>query len=424
MKTGTLLKKKTTSFNDSDTGEAQDPGLDTAWDIVMAGFVIVSIMFGTYYCYAVFLIPMKEDLGWSRMMLSGVISLYMICHGFFGVIMGNLSDRYGPRWIAAISVVFVALGYCLIATVTTPLSLYIYFGIVVGIGMGGAYVPPISTVTKWFTIRSGIALGIVMAGVGVGQILMPPLIRYLINIYGWRNSFFIMGLIVLVIGFPAAMFLRRPPMKPEPESNIKENLNQDHDYSVMEAIRTPSFFILLSLFIALVFGVIIIMTHLVSHVIDCGFDKVAAAFVVTIIGASGIVGRIIMGGFSDRFGTKMSLPLCLLLQAILLFNLVVFKSLGSFYLIAALYGLGYGGTLPIIIKMSSEFYGITSSGTILGILIFGATSVGALGAPLAGRIYDVTGNYSIAFLIGGIVLSMAVIMSLFLNGPKKKQILQ
>jgi len=408
--------------------EAGRKDIIQAWAIVTAGFFLVFILYGTYYSFGVFVKPMSMSLGWSRATTTGVVSVYMILHGIFSIITGRLADRYGPRFIVTISALLVALGYGLSFRINAPWHLYTYFGLLVGIGMGAAFVVPVSTVTKWFTYNRGLALGIVAAGVGGGQVILPPLMRYMITEFGWRASFAIMGIMVCVVGIPAALFLRNPSRNMVYLPNGKAHgarinsagmTKPQDDWSVTEAIKTSSFHLLLCIFITLIFGIVIVTTHLVAHVEDIGIDPLRAAYVLTLIGGSGILGRIIIGRACDKIGSKTMLASCMIVQALLLFSLIRAENLWAFYVIATLFGLTYGGAIPAIIMRSSEFFGISSSGTIFGALICGSTAGAAIGAPFAGYIYDVTGGYSIAFLTGGIVLTVGSVLSFIVKPPKK-----
>jgi len=396
---------------------------DNAWDVVLAGFFLVMLLYGSYYCFGVFLKPILSELGWNRALTSGAIAVYMFIHGASGILMGYLSDKYGARWVTSVSTIIIAMGYYFMSKITEPVHLYLSFGVIVGFGMGAAYVPPITAVTRWFVLKRGLAIGIVAAGVGVGQIIFPPCTRYLITTYGWRTSLIIMGLFIGVIGFPVTMFFREPSVNilERPDNNIQKENNKliNKDYRLKEAVKTPAFTLLLGIFVTLIFGLTIVTTHLVAHMDDMGFGHIQAAFVLTLIGGSGIIGRIAIGGAADRYNSKNLLPASLMLQAILLFSLIRANTLQEMYIVATLYGLGYGGTLPLIIKKNIDFFGTAYSGTIFGVLIFGGTSAGAIGAPYAGYIYDKTGYYSAAFLTGGIILSIGAILSILLKSPKK-----
>jgi len=392
------------------------------WIIVFSGFVLIFVLYGSYYCFGVFLKPMCKEMGWTRAVTTGAISLYMVVHGGFSIIMGSLSDKYGPRPVVLISTIAVALSYSLISFITQPWHLYVCLGILVGTGMGAAYVPPVSTVTKWFVQNRGLTLGIVASGVGVGQMILPPLMKYMIATYGWRISFLIMGAIILIVGIPASLLLKHPDNGIDDYDNKQYQQNPVSDknniWSVKNAVKTSSFHLLMIIFMTLVFGISIILSQLVAHAEDIGIDPIKAAFILTLIGAGGIIGRITIGGLADRLGNKSMLPLCLIPQCFLFLTLLWANELWEFYTIAAFYGLTYGGTLPNILLMNARFFGVTSSGYIYGILIFGATTGGALGAPIAGYIYDITGHYDMAFIAGGIILLTGSMLSFIIKPPK------
>ena len=385
-----------------------------------AGFFLILVLYGSYYSFGVFLKPMITDLGWTRAMTAGVVSVYMVVHGVSSVITGSLSDKYGPRLIVGFCTLIVAIGYIMISCVKIPQHLYIYFGLMVGTGMGAAYVPPVAAVTRWFTSRSGLAIGIVASGVGFGQMIYPPLIRYLISSYDWRTAFVIMGVIIGAIGLPAALLLKHPRENSATRITKKEQIAMPEFQNGMiarQAVRTLPFLILLYIFMALLFGISTIMSHLVAHLEDLGFDPMRAAFIITLIGAGGIIGRIMIGGVADRVGNKIMLSLCLIIQMLLFFVLIFAEKLWVFYLVGACYGLSYGGSIPNIIILNSKFFGIGSAGKIFGILFFGAMLGGAAGAPIAGYVYDITNKYSVAFFIGGILILIASMLSIIIKPP-------
>ncbi len=402
--------------NNHDNSRSKGIGSRSSWIVVAAGFVLVLILYGTYYSFGVFLKPMLDDLGWSTTMTTGATSLYLVVHGTLAIVMGHLSDKYGPRWVVAAGTILIALGYILISQISAPWHLYLYLGVMVGIGMGAAYVPPLATVAKWFVTRRGLVLGIVAAGVGVGQIIMPPLLKYLITESGWRDAFIFMGVITCIVGIPAALLLKNPP---DNETNEVNDAEFQDNWPVRKAIGTSSFWLLLIIFVALVFGTNIVMTHLVAHIEYNGFDPIPAAITLTLIGFSGIFGRIISGGGADRFGNRAMAAVCLGLQVLVFGMLIWIDQLWLFYMTGVIYGLGYGGTLPLVIKMSSEFFGTGSAGVIFGIILFGGSIGGAIGVPLAGYIYDVTEDYALAFMISAIVITAAFVINLFLKPPRE-----
>lgn len=391
-----------------------------SWVILFSAFLLILILYGSYYCFGVFLKPMCEELGWSRAVTTVAISVYMVVHGGSSIIMGSISDKYGPRIVVFISVIAVAFSYCFIYFISAPWHLYVCLGIMVGISMGSAYVPPVSTVARWFLKNRGLALGIAASGVGVGQMVLPPAIRCMIATYGWRWSFVIMGLIILVVGIPASLMIKHPDNNTDNSASDSRNQISDgkNVWKVKNAVKTSSFHLMLIIFMALVFGISIILSQLVAHAEDLGIHPIKAAFILTLIGCGGIVGRIVMGGLADRVGSKLMLPLCLIPQSFLFLSLIWVNKIWTFYLVAGFYGVTYGGALPTILLMNTKFFGVSTSGAIYGILLFGATTGGAFGAPIAGYIYDITGNYDMAFIAGGIVLLSGFVLSLIVKPPK------
>ncbi len=393
-------------LHDSDNSNTLYPG----WIVVTAGFFITLILYGSYYSYGVFKTPIRDELGWSDSVYSGAHALYLIIHGVLAIILGRLCDKYGPQWVVAFGTLLIALGYGLTSQVDQPWQFYLCLSFLLGIGMGAAYVPPLVTVAKWFSNRRGLALGVVASGVGVGQITLPPFFEYLIGEFGWRDSFIVLAIMACMIGIPSAFFLRNPIVDVEKETET----------SAVEAMRTKSFWFLLWIFASLVFGTNIVMQHVVDHIKDNGIIGIPASLYITVIGASGIVGRIASGRIADNVRNKIVAAVCLTLQIVAFSWLFDADKLWEFYIIAALYGLGYGGTLPLIVKMSSEFFSTSSGGTIFGVLLAGASLGGASGVFFTGLIHDNTGEYTWAFFMAGIVIVIAAVVNLILNPPEEK----
>ena len=391
--------------------EVRGNGIYHGWVVVAAGFVLVLILYGAYYSFGVFKNPILDDLGWSDTAYSGAHAVYLVVHGILAIILGRFSDKYGPRWVVAFGVILIALGYGLISQINAPWQFYIYLGLLIGIGMGAAYVPPLVTVAKWFDARRGLALGVAAAGVGVGQIALPPLLKLLINEIGWRDSLLVMAAMTCVLGIAAALVLKNPP----------NPTNNEIEIPTRKAIKTQSFWFLLCVFACLVFGTNMIMQHLEPHVEDSGIGDIPSALVITIIGISGICGRILSGYTADKIGNKITAAICLGLQVIVFYWLFKADQLWAFYVIAMLYGLGYGGTLPLIVKMSSEFFGTMSGGTTFGVLLAGASIGGAAGVFSTGIIHDVTDEYLWAFFTAGTVIVVASIFNLILKPPANAQ---
>ncbi len=175
------------------------------------GWVIVAIAFGilathtlTIYTFGVFLRPLTMEFNWDRGVLSGALSTQSLLFAFFGILSGKLSDKYGPRILATTGGLLIGAGLLLMPQVSSLWQVYLIWGLLMGIGGSCCYIPIISTIPRWFEKKRGTALGISVAGIGVGAILWPTLTQWLISSSDWQQAFIILGLINLIIIIPIA----------------------------------------------------------------------------------------------------------------------------------------------------------------------------------------------------------------------------
>lgn len=389
--------------------------------VVALAFLIMAIMGGTIYTFGIFFKPLAGDFGWSSAATSGAFSLQMVIHGLFYIVTGRLNDRFGPRLVVSACCLLLGAGYLLMSQISDIWQLYLFYGVVIGIGMSGAFVPLGSTVARWFVKRKGAMIGIAVAGISVGTMIMPPVASWLISSYGWRTSYVVMGLMVLVITISAAQFLRRDPTQmrllPYGQSEVREGDSnvEVSGFSLQEAMHTRQFWLLCVAFLSFGVSQTAIMVHIVPHATELGISATAAASIFTAIGGLGIVGRIVMGGTSDRIGCRAALAICFVLLTVTLAWLLVAKELWMLYLFAAVFGFGYGGTSALISPTVAEFFGLRSHGVILGVTTFVTTAGCAVGAVMAGSVFDTTGSYQVAFLICVALSIIGIILSALLR---------
>jgi len=385
--------------------------------VVAAAFIVMTICSGLMYSFGVFFKPLLAEFGWTRAMTSGAFSLHVVLHGFLYIFTGRLNDRFGPRLVMTFCAFFYGLGYILMSQIGSIWQLYLFYGVIVAIGMSGAFVPMISTVSRWFVKRRGLMTSIVATGVGFGTLIMPPIANQLIFSYGWRNCFIIVGSSALVILLLVAQFLRRDPSQKGQLPYGQGGATQQslglvaEGYSPDKAIQTRQFWLLCTMFF-FSYGVpfFSIMAHISLHAIDMGISATSAANILAIIGGLSIAGRLTMGITADRIGNKISIIITIILMSIALFWLLAAKELWMFYLFAAILGFAYGGLVTLMSPMVAELFGLTSHGVILGIIIFIGTVGGAIGPVLAGSISDITGSYQLAFLINAVVSIIGLIL--------------
>lgn len=396
--------------------------------IVLSALIIMLVSFGTFYAYGVFFTPMLNELNWTRAVTSGAFSLSMLVQGLLAVLVGGITDRFGSRVVMTVCGFLLGLGYLLMSQISILWQLYLFYGVIIGIGMGGAWVPLMSTVARWFIKRRTMMSGIVLSGTGAGTLIAPPVASWLISIYDWRTSFIIIGSVVLVIIILAAQFLRRDPaqMGQEPfgedESESEGQLLKaiTAGFSLKEAVCTRQFWVVLGMFFC--FGVCMfsITVHIAPHAIEMGILPANAANILAAMGVTVIVGRVALGSAADRIGDRNAFIIGFILMLACLLWLIFSSQMWMLYLFAAVFGFAHGGMGASESPLVAGLFGLRSHGLILGVFGLGLTSGAAIGPLLAGYIFDVNGSYHISFLVFAATAVVGLILSVILAPIRDK----
>lgn len=408
------------------------------WVVLFSCFIVAAISYGTQYSFGVFFKPLIEEFGWTRAMLSGVYSVYTITYGISGIVLGGLSDKYGPRTVVLIGGLIMGLSLIITSRVENLWQFYICYGILSGIGRGIGYVPLQSTISRWFVAKRGLAIGIVASGSGFGTLILSPLSTYLIAAYGWRAAYSILGIVTCLALIGSAMFLRRSPedihllpyglTSESEEENAVNNKStaMGEVFTLQGAAYTPTFWLLISAFTALCISLQIVMVHFIPYSTDIGIDKTVSATFLGLIGGFSIPGRLLFGIAADRttIGVKNAFLVCIIAQIFCMFWLPLAKNFWMICLFLVIFGISYGGYVSLVSFLTVKCFGINSLGMILGIIIFIATTGGIVGPVLAGYIYDTTGSYRSAFVGAGIILIAGFFASLLIREPDKKESMQ
>jgi MFS family permease len=401
---------------------AKKPGFFYGYVIVLIGFFTMLLMFGTFYTFGVFFKPLSTEFGWTRTEASGAYSLAAFLSGLLAVVMGRLTDRFGPRIVMTLCGFLLGLGYLLMSQVSAIWQLYLFYGVVIGVGMSGAFVPPLSTVARWFVKRRGIMTGFVVAGIGIGTLIVPPVATWLIESWGWSTAYIVIGAIALVFIILVAQFLRLDPKKmgllPDGENKEAAGLNlHARGFSLREAMGSWQLWVLFAILFCFGYCVHTIIAHIANHVTDLRISAVIAASILAVVGGLSVVGRIVTGSITDRVGSKPPLIVNLILMSGALFWLVAAGELWMFYLFAVIFGFAYGGLAAMESPIVAELFGLSSHGVIMGVASFGFTAGGAVGPLVAGRIFDIFGEYQLAFLVCAVVCISGIILAWRLKPP-------
>lgn len=402
--------------------------LHYSWIMVGISIGVLIIIGIQFYSFGVFIKPMTADLNWDRGILSVGYSIMVLVAGPFGLVVGRLSDKYGPRPLVTIGGLFTGAGFLLTSLISSLWQLYLIWGILIGIGSVLCLLPVMAIVPRWFTKKRGIAMGFVMAGMGIGGVISPLLTQWLISARDWRYAFIILGLITIIIIIPIAQFMRHSPqrigLKPYGEDEIIEDKQSPSSavegLSLSHAVRTSRFWLWGLIQAGLFFCIGAIGVHIIPHATDLGIPEIMAASILSISAGVGIFGRLFIGYVSDRVGSRLTLSVCLSLATLGLIWLLFAQEIWMFYLYAVIQGLSFASVVTLLPILTAELFGVKSLGVTMGALIFVGIIGEAIGPTLTGFIFDITGSYRLAFLITVGVIAAAVILSLVLLRQKGK----
>jgi len=399
----------------------KNPKFFYGYSIVAAAFVMLTVMGGTYYSFGVFFTPLLTEFDWTRAMTSGAFSICIMLEGVLGMVMGRATDRWGPRMVITLCGFLLGLGYLLMSQISALWHFYLLYGVIIGIGLGGLWVPPVSIIVRWFTKRRNMMTGIAVAGTGVGGLITPPIATWLISTYSWRLSYVILGSIALVLVVLSAQFLKRDPAEVG-QCPYGENRREVHGLqlgnnglSLREAIYTKQLWLVSGMFFCFGFCIFSVMVHLVPHAIELGISATSAANILAIIGGVSIAGKTIMGAAIDRIGTRTGIIIGFVLVCVTLVWLVIVRDLWMLYLFAIIFAFGYATMIALMSPIIAELFGIRSVGILLGIVNFAATIGCAVGPVLAGWLFDISGSYQLAFFTCIAVSFIGLIITLFIR---------
>jgi MFS family permease len=378
------------------------------WVIVGAGIVITCIGFGTALSLGVFLQPMSLATGWSRATISTAGMIDFLCMGLASLAWGALSDRIGTRLVVMSGGALLGLGLVLASHVATPTQFLLAFALV-GAATGSFYAPLTAATTRWFVQHRSLAVALVAAGVGLGSTTIAPLARWLISAYDWRTALFVLGLLAWALILSVGLLIRKPPTVPP--SNAAAGSDGERDFTVAEALCTPQFAAIALTHFACCAAHSGPIFHMVTDAIECGVAPMTAATVISVAGLSSVGGRVICGLFADRFGAKETLIAGLTVQAFAISLYLVVRDITAFYALSVMFGLAYGGIMPLYASLVREYFGARIMGTVFGAVAMLSIIGMAVGPWLGGWIYDNLGGYfwlyvaSCAIGIGAIAIA-------------------
>jgi MFS family permease len=386
------------------------------WVIVALGALMGCVALGAMFSLAVFLAPMSEQTGWSRAGISVgmTINFLVMAFGSFG--WGAASDRWGARIVTLLGAALLGLALVLASRATTLISFQLTYGVLVGLSASAFFAPMIATVTGWFETRRNLAVSLVSAGMGMAPLTISPLASWLITQYGWRAAMFCIGVLAWVIVIPAAMFVRPPPVAVAAPAQSTPAA-RPNKMTVGKALTSPQFLVLGFTFFLCCAAHSGPIFHVVSYAMFCGLGPMAAVSVYSVEGLAGLGGRLLLGVLADRYGAKRVLVTALAVQALAIATYLKVNELDEFYALAVVFGVAYGGGMPLYASLARDYFGQHIMGTVFG----AATMLSSLGmsiGPVAGGwVFDTFGNYAWLYIGSAAVAIGAVLLALLFPKP-------
>lgn len=391
--------------------------LDRNWSLVAAGAVLGCVAAGAVFALAVLLGPMGAATGWSRAGLSAAMTLAFLSMGVAGFGWGLLSDRIGPRAVALAGALLLGLACVLASRAGSLLQFQLAYGVLLGAAAAAFFAPVIAATAASFERRRNLAISLVSAGVGVAPMTLSPLVAWLISRYDWRTTLLIVGVLAWALTLPAVWFVRAAPNAQRPAPSVAADASTPA--TMAQALRSRPFIVLAAAYFACCAAHSGPIFHTVSYAIGCGLPVTAAVTIYSMEGAAGLGGRLLFGTLADRYGAKRILVGGLLLQALAAVSYLAVNQLDGFYAVALVFGMAYGGTMPLYASLARDAFDPRILGGVLGAATLLSSLGMALGPVIGGWLYDRYGSYTWLYVGSMLVgLAAAAIALAFPRAPR------
>ena len=376
--------------------------------VLVVSTYLVMTANGGMYLLVVSLKQMAGDFGWPRGVPSLAYAFFFAGTGIGGIAMGYWFDRSGAGPVTLLGLTMIGTGAALASSIDSRWQLYLIYGVMIGLlGYASIYGPLSINIMRWFEHRRGFAVGLVTAGEGIAGTIWPPVFRYFNETAGWRNTFLWFGVFVLATALPlsAVLWRRMPARDAGARDEGSHRVYSRAGVPAPKRARALSTFATQTAICLAIVGCCVSMAmpvaHLVAHASDLGHATARAAEMLAVALFTSTVIRLVGGALVvDRFGGLVALLVFSALQTAALLLYAAVDGMLALYTVSALFGIGYGGInicYPVLVR---KHLPPAEAGRRLGVILLFGTLGMALGGWLAGYIFDSTGTYTPAFLVG------------------------
>lgn len=391
----------------------ETPGSTTrashGWRVVVAAYFGVMVSFGSLlvYTFSVFVKPLSAEFGWNRESISASFGFAALTVAVCSPMLGHLLDRFGPRRVILPCMTVFGLAFASLGLLTPNLlHLYATFVLLGVVGNGTTQMGYSRAVSTWFDERRGLALALVMTGVGTGSIVLPPLAQWIISSYGWRNAYFTLGGLVLLLGLPlTALWVRE-----QPHAATHTDV-QRPGMTARQGLGSRAFWIIVAVLFLSSISVNGAVTHLSALLTDRGVSAAKAALALSVMGGASVFGRLFTGYLLDRFFAPR---VAFVLYAGCAGGILTLSGASTAVPVlsaAALIGLGLGAEADITPYLLTRYFGLRAFSSLYGYTWTAYAIAGAIGPVIMGKAFDATGSYaSLLVLLAGSTLVAAAMM--------------
>ncbi|NUF48624.1 MFS transporter [Gilliamella sp. ESL0250] len=390
------------------------------WNIVIAASFLTLLSSGLRMSMGVFFLPIANDLGFSRSVLSGIIAIGMLFSGIAMPIAGYLVGKYSTRFVLVLGTIIIILSTVWSANSTDYWSFLLSFGIALSFGtsfVGSVSFTPI--VARWFIKRRGLALFILSTGSMAGIAVMLPVFAFFIPIYGWQTTLISFAVIFMIIALPIALFIMKDNQSEIENSSIEPVINQkiEPNIKLIDVLKTRPFWQLSFGLFTCGFSMNLLGTHGVPMLIDHGFDPITSSNGIGLIGLVAIFSTLVLGYLSDIVQRKNILMMVYLIRGLGFIALVLASTKWQLFTIAAVGGLVWAGALSMSGAITADIYGVKIVGLLSGLTYLGHQIGAMIGSWLGGWAYDHLHTHLVAFGTASILLLLAAFSAYLL--PKR-----
>lgn len=379
------------------------------WITVGAAFVTHVVTFGLVYSFTVFFPPILEEFERGRGATAWVGSIAAAFMLGVGGVSGALTDRFGPRRVMMVGALLLGGGLIGSSWATALWQVYLAYGLAVGIGGAFSYVPAIGAVGQWFERKRGLALGITVAGSGIGTLIMAPVAEALIDASGWRVTVRVLGAAGMALMLAAAAAIRAIRV-PRPSVG-----------ALRFVAGSRTFWLLATSSFVAAYGYWIPFVHIVPYAEDHGIATARAALLVAVMGAANTVGRIVMGALADRIGRLRMMQAATVGMTAAMFTWPAAESWGALAVFGGVYALFAGAFISTLPALTADYFGMERLAGVTG-LLFSAAALGTLfGAPVSGLMFDASGSYTTAIFVGGATMLLGALLLVPLPRPGEQR---